>query len=178
MPCSLKDLSSLLLIEPGPLQWKCKSKKSPSHWTARESSIFNALRNFLMTVLTYIPSNSRQVFSFLHALTSLSAQSLSRVWLCHPTEGSTPGLPVVILTGVRWYLSEVLTSNSLAISDIEYLFIDLLALCMSSLEWSFTSWNVNLRTEVSTCHLLNKCCLVVQGKCGDMRTTLGESSRF
>ena len=156
---------------------KAQAWKSPSHWTARESSIFNALRSLLMTVLTYIPSNSIQVFSFLHALTSLSAQSLSCVWLCHPMPGSTPGLPAAILTGLRWYLSEVLTSNSLTISDIEYLFIDLLALCMSSLEWSFTSWNVNLRTEVSTCHLLNKCCLVVQGKCGDLRATLGESSR-
>ena len=54
---------------------------SPNNWTPRELSIFNALRNFLMTVLIYIPTNSIQVFSFLHTLTSLSVQSLSRVWL-------------------------------------------------------------------------------------------------
>ena len=67
----------------------------------------------------YVPNNSVGGFPFYHIL--------SGIYYCRL-------LMMLILTGVRWYLNVVLVCISIINSDVEYLFMCLLTICISSVE--------------------------------------------
>ena len=90
-------------------------------------SYVNSISSFLRNLHTVLHSGYTSCIPTNCVETSLFSTSFQHLLF-------VDFLMEVILTGMKWYLIVVLICISLIMSDVEHLFMCLLAICMSSLE--------------------------------------------